>query len=283
MSIWRWPSLCFFLLFCCSAATSAQAADSWFGVGVRSHAALNEREAAVKLVAIHPLGPVAGKAPVNTLVYRVGGQRVRNAAEFVNVVRAAAPGGDLTMEAQRPGALRRSYITVRAVKTPDLYTVPSNCPAGMTNPPPKISFYTVNPKPGDFRSPVDAELQYVKALTGCSLPADVADALRKLFKISVEHKVVYSDLVKYALTEAGRRDRAPQTAAQKSYCEKNPGVCLFWGAVGLAAVEALAGGSGRSSDNNRSCLPYGERCSKDSQCCSGDCDRTSTYIFYCQR
>ncbi|MBU1653470.1 MAG: DUF2610 domain-containing protein [Gammaproteobacteria bacterium] len=183
-----------------------QAEGSWFGIRIGNHTPeLGDK--AVKVLAVHGQGPLAGKLSEGALVYRLGDKRTETIYDIVAASATIPPGSQTSLEVLNAGALQRSTLSLSTRGIPMKYTVPLICPPDMQDPPKTDTIFTIEPPAGSAIVPIDLELAFLRAGSGCTLAPEVADSFRKLYALAKENKVNYVDLVRYALDSA-QKDKA---------------------------------------------------------------------------
>ncbi|MBA4763359.1 DUF2610 domain-containing protein [Sphingomonas sp.] len=98
------------------------------------------------------------------------------------------------------------------------FTVPIDC-AGIKSP---FHVYVLNwDRPND-ETPVDPQAEWLQQERGCSVPADVLDAFRKLKKIARENNVSFIDLTVYALGAAQQEQATQPQQSTKPEAKPQP-------------------------------------------------------------
>lgn len=82
------------------------------------------------------------------------------------------------------------------------FTMPVTCDGAVQ----RVDFYLWDTPLMD-QPATDLQFDWIERAGGCSLPTDVRDSFRKLFKIAKENQISFTDLVVYALESAEKKDR----------------------------------------------------------------------------
>jgi tetratricopeptide (TPR) repeat protein len=201
------------LLLLDAGLSSGRADGSWLGVLLENYAPENG-DKAVKILAVHQLGPAAGVLSDGLLVFSLNGIRTESFDQFIAEIGKVPPGTSVSLEVLEPYGMAHRTVALTTVAPPQNFTTtsPPVCPPGMKEPPANATFYAVSPPAGSIIDPVDAEIEFAHKVSGCELPSDVVDMLRRVRQITLDKNVDYAELVYYTLVTLPKEEADKQQA-----------------------------------------------------------------------